>query len=89
MSDKLNFSSEFNKTKDELLAMDEVEVRARFRERCHHTLEIQVYSNAYRNKQLPATQPNTTNRFLEVWHERGLSKDQPEYVYANKINRVS
>ena len=85
MSDKLNFSSEFNKTKEELLAMDEVEFRARFRERCHHTLEIQVYSNAYRNKQLPATQPNTTNRFLEVWHERGLPEDQPEYVYANKI----
>ena len=48
MSDKINFAAAFNKTKGELLAMDEIEFRARFRERCHHTLEIQVYSCAYR-----------------------------------------
>ena len=30
MSDKINFSAAFNKTKEELLSMDETEFRARF-----------------------------------------------------------
>ena len=38
----------FNWSEDELAAMDETEFRARFRERCHHTMEIQVYENAFR-----------------------------------------
>ena len=33
----------FDWSEEELEAMDEVEFRARFRERCHHTMEIQVY----------------------------------------------
>ena len=41
-------SSLFDWSEDELAAMDEVEFRARFRERCHHTMEIQVYEHAFR-----------------------------------------
>ncbi len=37
-------------TDEELLAMDETEFRARVRERSHHTLEIQMYHTAYRQK---------------------------------------
>ena len=89
MSDKINFAAEFNKTKEELLAMDETEFRARFRERCHHTMEIQVYANAYRGKTLRETQTNTADLFMEVWHERGLSEDLPEYVYASSIREFA
>ena len=74
MSDKINFAAAFNKTKGELLAMDEIEFRARFRERCHHTLEIQVYSCAYRGAALNPEQPKTAHLFLEVWKERGFRK---------------
>ena len=89
MSDQVNFAAEFNKTKEELLAMDETEFRARFRERCHHTMEIQVYASAYRHKPLRETQTNTADLFLEVWHERGLSETLPEYVYAAKIREFA
>ncbi len=85
MSDKINFAATFNKTKAELLAMDETEFRARFRERCHHTLEIQVYANAYRGRALDPEQPKTVRLFLAVWEERGLPKDLPEYVFAAKM----
>lgn len=85
MSNQRSFATAFNKTKEELLAMDEDEFRARFRERCHHTLEIQVYSCAYRGASLRPEQPNTVRMFMEVWKERGLSLDLPEYVYATKI----
>lgn len=83
--EKVNFTAEFNKTKEELLAMDEVEFRARFRERTHHTLEIQTYSTNYRHKQLSPTQDKTVNMFLEVWEERGLSRDLPEYRFAQVL----
>lgn len=86
---KFNFSTEFNKTKEELLAMDETEFRARFRERCHHTLEIQVYSNAYRNKSLRPDQDKTVQMFLEVWRERNLPEDKPEFVYATTLLKMA
>ena len=69
-------------TDDELLSMDETEFRARVRERSHHTLEIQVYSAAYRNRTLQPSQADTAKRLLRIWRERGLSEDLPEYRYA-------
>ena len=70
-------------TDDELLNMDETEFRARVRERSHHTLEIQVYSAAYRNRTLQPSQADTAKRLLRIWRERGLSEDLPEYRYAS------
>ncbi|WP_209341493.1 nitroreductase family protein [Flavonifractor sp. AGMB03687] len=83
--EKVNFTAEFNKNKEELLAMDETEFRARFRERTHHTLEIQTYANAYRRKVLSPNQDKTVQMYLEVWRERGLSEDLPEYVFAQTL----
>ncbi len=70
-------------TDDELIQMDETEFRARVRERTHHTLEIQAYEAAYRNKVLPARQADVTKRLLRIWKARGLSEDLPEYRYAS------
>lgn len=83
--EKFNFATQFNKTKEELLVMDETEFRARFRERCHHTLEIQVYACAYRGKTLRATQDSVVQLFLEVWRQRGLPETLPEYRYAHVV----
>ena len=69
-------------TDEELLAMDEVEFRARFRERCHHTLEIQTYAAIYRGRALPKEQSDYAKRLMRLWRERGLSTDLPEYRYA-------
>lgn len=76
-SENMSFSDEA------LLHMDEVEFRARVRERSHHTLEIQVYQAAYRHKTLSETQANTTKHLLEIWRKRGLPTDAPEYKYAS------
>lgn len=70
-------------TDEEFLAMDEVEFRARVRERSHHTLEIQVYHAAYRKKPLRKEQPEYAKHLLELWEQRGLSKDLPEYRYTS------
>lgn len=69
-------------TDEEFLAMDETEFRARVRERSHHTLEIQVYYSAYRNKVLSPTQADYCKRLMMLWEKRGLGKDLPEYRYG-------
>lgn len=70
-------------TDEEFLNMDEIEFRARVRERCHHTLEIQMYHAAYRNLRLKETQADYTKHLLELWVKRGLSQELPEYQYAS------
>lgn len=76
-------------TDEELLNMDETEFRARVRERSHHTLEIQVYSAAYRNKTLRAEQADYTKKLLRLWKQRGLSEDLPEYKYASFLIKAA
>ena len=70
-------------TDEEFLAMDDTEFRARVRERGHHTLEIQVYHAAYRNKKLNPDQADYAKRLLRLWEQKGLSKDLPEYRYVS------
>lgn len=72
-------------TDEEFLAMNDAEFRARFRERIHHTLEIQTYSAAYRGKTLRAEQANYARRMVSVWERKGLSTQLPDYIYAKKI----
>ncbi|MDF2632669.1 MAG: hypothetical protein K0Q85_1265 [Caproiciproducens sp.] len=72
-------------TDEEYLSLDEVEFKARFRERVHHTLEIQVYSTIYRNKQLNAAQANPAKHLVNLWEKRGLGKELPEHIFASKL----
>ncbi len=77
--------NQFNLSDEQYLALDEVEFRARFRERIHHTLEIQTYAAADSHKQLAESQSNTAKKFIRLWEARNLSKDLPEYRYAQKL----
>lgn len=70
-------------TDEEFMNMDETEFRARVRERSHHTLEIQMYHAAYRNKQLRLEQADYSKHLLDLWIKRGLSKEFPEYRYVS------
>lgn len=72
-------------TDENFLLMDESEFRARFRERLHHTLEIQLYSAAYRGKKLSPKQADYTKRLMKIWENRGLSKDLPDYKFAEEL----
>ena len=83
MSD--NVLRQFNLTNEEYLKLDEVEFRARFRERVHHTLEIQTYAAANGDEVLKENQNATAKKFIRLWEERNLPKDLPEYVYAKKL----
>lgn len=83
MSD--NILRQFNLTDEEYLKLDEIEFRARFRERIHHTLEIQTYAAANGNEVLRENQNETAKKFIRLWEARNLPKDLHDYVYAKKL----
>lgn len=87
MSDEI--MRQFNLTDEEYLNMDEIEFRARFRERVHHTLEIQTYAAANRSESLREDQNQTAKKFIRIWNERKISTDLPEYIYAEKLIQFS
>lgn len=72
-------------TDEQYLSLDEVEFRARFRERVHHTLEIQLYAAVYRSKPLDPHQADTARFLINLWEQRGLGAELPEYRYASKL----
>jgi nitroreductase len=80
-----NIMRQFSLTDEEYLNLDEVEFRARFRERVHHTLEIQTYAAANGDETLKETQNEVAKKFIRLWEERNIPKDFPEYVYAKKL----
>ena len=70
---------------EEYLKISDVEFRARFRERLHHTLEIQTYHAAHHKKTLGGNRKDTVLKLLDIWEKRGLGKDLPEYVFSRKL----
>ena len=75
----------FQLSDEEYLALDEVEFRARFRERLHHTLEIQTYATAYRGGKLQPNQTATAKRLCGLWQQRGLSSDAYDNRFAQEL----
>lgn len=76
---------QFNLSDEEYLSLGEVEFRARFRERVHHTLEIQIYAAANNGEALKENQNETAKKFIRLWEERNIYKGLPEYVYAKRL----
>lgn len=76
-------------TEDELTALDDTEFRARFRERCHHTMEIQVYEAIEKKTTLSANQTRTAELYFRVWDKKGLSHDLPDYRTAEVLLRLA
>jgi nitroreductase len=70
---------------EQYLSVSETEFRARFRERLHHTLEIQTYHAIHNRKSLTEARKSTVLRLLGLWDQRGLSHDLPEYVFAGTL----
>ena len=72
-------------TTEEYLALEPVEFRARFRERVHHTLEIQTYAAIDSGKRLSESQTNKVKGLMQIWEEKGLPKDAPDYQWAAEL----
>lgn len=72
-------------TREQYLEMDPVEFRARFRERVHHTLEIQTYAAIHKGRKISDTQTNTVEELMEIWKIRNLPTDTADYQWAEQL----
>jgi nitroreductase len=71
-------------TREDLMKMDPVCLRALFRERIHHTIEVEIYPILLGRKKLPPNFGLQPQLILDVWKERGFSDDAPDFKWGKK-----
>jgi nitroreductase len=73
-----------NYTKEDLMRMDPVCLRALFRERIHHTIEVAIYPIVLGSKKLPSNFGLQPQLILDVWKERGFPDNDPDFEWGKK-----
>jgi hypothetical protein len=68
-------------TREDLMKMEPVYLRALFRERLHHAIEVEIYPILLGRKKMPPNFGLQTELILDVWKARGLD----EQVLKGKI----
>jgi nitroreductase len=71
-------------TREDLMKMDPVSLRALFRERIHHTIEVEIYPIILGKKERPPRFGLQPQLILEVWKERGLDDGDPDFQWGKK-----
>ncbi len=69
-------------TREDLMRMDPVCLRALFRERVHHTIEVDVYPILLGRKTVPPNFGSQPQLILDVWRERGFSDGDPDFEWG-------
>ena len=73
-----------NYTREDLMKMDPVCLRALFRERVHHTIEVKIYPILSESKEVPPNFGLQPQLILDVWREREFPDDDPDFEWGKK-----
>ena len=76
-------------TKDDLVKMDPVLLRALFRERIHHTIEVHLYPVMLGRIKVPPAFGLQPQLIYDVWKERGLSDAGPDFEWAKRYLEIA
>jgi len=71
-------------TKDDLMKMDPVCLRALFRERIHHTIEVEIYPILLGRRKMPQNFGLQAELILDVWRTRGFCDDDEDFKWGQK-----
>ncbi len=69
-------------TREDLMKMDPVCLRALFRERIHHTIEVSIYPILLGRKELPPNFGFQSELILDVWKARGLPDNDEDFQWG-------
>ena len=69
-------------TRDDLKEMDPHCLRALFRERVHHTIEVHIYPILLGERKVPDRFGRQPRLILDVWRERGFPEDEPDILWG-------
>jgi len=75
--------------RDDLMKMDPVCLRALFRERIHHTIEVEIYPILLGRKKMPPRFGMQPELILDVWRERGFDDSDPDFDWGKKYIHVA
>jgi nitroreductase len=73
-----------NYTREDLMKMDPVCLRALFRERVHHTIEVKIYPILLGGKEVEPNFGSQPQLILDVWREKGFPDDDPDFEWGKK-----
>ena len=71
-------------TREDLMKMDPTCLRALFRERIHHTIEVEIYPILLGRKEMPSGFGLQAELILDVWRARGLPDDGEDFEWASR-----
>ena len=69
-------------TRDDLMTMDPVCLRALFRERVHHTIEVDLYPIILGKKKMRPNLGREPELILDVWRKRGFPENDPDLEWG-------
>jgi nitroreductase len=78
-----------NYTREDLMKMDPVCLRALFRERIHHTIEVDIYPILLGRKKLQPTIGLQAELILDVWKTRGFPDDDEDFQWGKKYIEIA
>ena len=73
-----------NFTRDDLMEMEPVCLRALFRERVHHNIEVELYPILLGQKKLPKNFGLQPELILDVWSARGFAQDDEDIQWCKQ-----
>ena len=76
-------------TREDLMKMDPVCLRALFRERVHHTIEVEIYPVLLGRKKMPKDFGLQTELILDVWKARGYSDEDEDFQWGKKYMELA
>jgi nitroreductase len=76
-------------TRNDLKNMDPDCLRALFRERIHHTIEVHLYPHLREGKTLPPNFGRQPQLILDVWRERGLPEDGADFGWGKHYLKIA
>lgn len=71
-------------TREDLMKMEPACLRALFRERVHHTIEVLLYPILLGKKKAPKNYGHEPELILDVWRKRGLSEEGSDFDWGKK-----
>lgn len=76
-------------TREDLMKMEPVCLRALFRERVHHTIEVEIYPILLGRKKMPPNFGLQTELILDVWKTRGFPDDGEDFQWGKKYMELA
>ena len=71
-------------SRDDLMKMDPVCLRALFRERIHHTIEVEIYPILLGQRKVPKHFGRQGELLLDVWRQRGFTEDDEDIQWCKQ-----